>query len=289
MKNRFRLTSTNYERETEEQKIKPQKIFYLSVEGNITEKEYFNGISKYREKLGIDFKVNVIVLNRGRKDTNSAPKDILELLEEYLRLRELGSDEIIKEIPEDFLRSYGENFIKKYIRDPESCSKKERNRFITDLKKIGYDINYRKFLKTYENEDDEYGILIDRDIQTHSESNMLECIRYCSRKNYKCYIANPCFEFWLLLHLVDVRTRYQGQLDDILLNRKISRQHTFVSKAVSDIAHHCKGDIKFEINYLPNVDLAVERAKLFEVEEERLVDNLGCNLWKLIDELRKTI
>ena len=44
MKNRFRLARTDYARETEEQKIEPQKIFYLSVEGNVTEQQYFAGI-----------------------------------------------------------------------------------------------------------------------------------------------------------------------------------------------------------------------------------------------------
>ena len=53
MKNRFRLARTDYARETEEQKIEPQKIFYLSVEGNVTEQQYFAGISKYREQLGM--------------------------------------------------------------------------------------------------------------------------------------------------------------------------------------------------------------------------------------------
>ena len=45
MKNKYRLSSDAFERETEEEKIQPQKIFFLSVEGNATEKEYLEGIS----------------------------------------------------------------------------------------------------------------------------------------------------------------------------------------------------------------------------------------------------
>ena len=41
MNNRFRLNSKAFEREKEEDKILPQKIYFLSVEGNDTEKEYF--------------------------------------------------------------------------------------------------------------------------------------------------------------------------------------------------------------------------------------------------------
>ena len=86
MKNRYRLSSNAFEREDEEDKVEPQKIFFLSVEGNDTEKEYFDGISANRRQLGINAVVDVQVLNRRRKDTNSAPQQVVELLEEYLRL-----------------------------------------------------------------------------------------------------------------------------------------------------------------------------------------------------------
>ena len=58
MKNKYRLTSTVYDREQESDKIKPLKIYFISVEGNATEKEYFEGISKNRLQLGINAKVN---------------------------------------------------------------------------------------------------------------------------------------------------------------------------------------------------------------------------------------
>ena len=54
MNNRYRLTSTVYERELEKDKVDPLKIYFISVEGNVTEKEYFDGISKYRDRLLIN-------------------------------------------------------------------------------------------------------------------------------------------------------------------------------------------------------------------------------------------
>lgn len=53
----------------------------------MTEKEYFDDLSKNRVKIGINAKVDVEVLRRGKKDTNSAPQQVIELLEEYIRLR----------------------------------------------------------------------------------------------------------------------------------------------------------------------------------------------------------
>lgn len=116
MKNRYRLSSNAFEREDEEDKVEPQKIFFLSVEGNDTEKEYFDGISANRRQLGINAVVDVQVLNRRRKDTNSAPQQVVELLEEYLRLRENGKESLIEDIPESFIQKYGVDFIKMFFR-----------------------------------------------------------------------------------------------------------------------------------------------------------------------------
>lgn len=286
MTNKYRLRSSVYARETDDQKIAPQKIFFLSVEGNLTEKEYFNGISNYRKELGINMKVDVEVLRRGRKDNNSAPEQVIELLEEYLRLRETGAESLVKDIPKDFVEKYGVDFIEDYLEDSSSVTKKRKNQFVTDLMKIGYDINYRKYLQKYNNDLDEFAILIDRDAQTHSETNMQECIEYCNEKQYKCYIANPCFEFWLLLHLSDVKKEYADKLDLIKENEKLSEHHTYVSKEVSDKAHHGKSGIGFATNYLPYVNDAISRAKEFASDEVALIDNVGCNVWKMLEDMK---
>lgn len=286
MTNKYRLSAAAFEREEEQDKVEPQKIFFLSVEGNATEKEYFKGISANRVQLGMNAIVDVEVLKRSSKDTNSAPRQVIELLEEYLRLRESGNESLAQEIPEEFVEKYGIEFIRQFLNDTGSITKKQRNAFVTDLLKIGYDINYRKYLQKYNNELDEFGILIDRDMQTHSEVNMLDCIRYCREKNYACYIANPCFEFWLLLHLSDVKSEYADKLDEIKENKKVSGSHTFVSREVSRKAHHAKSGINFKENYMPHVDTAIARAKEFASDELELVEKIGCNVWKLLEDMK---
>lgn len=289
MTNKYRLSSTTYNRETEEEKEDLQKIIFLSVEGNVTEKEYFDGVSLNRENLGIDSRIDVEVLKRRRNDTNSAPQQVIELLEEYIRLREYGKENLIEDIPEEFVEKYGIEFIQQYLCAPNELPKKKRNLFITDLMKIGYDINYRKYLNKYNSKLDEFCILIDRDMQTHSEINMQECIDYCKAKGYKCYIANPCFEFWLLLHLSDVEIEYSDKMHLIMENAKVSDSHTYVSKAVSDRAHHGKGGINFKKNYMPMIDVAIQRAKRMPSDENALVNSIGCNLWKLLEDMKKTL
>ena len=164
MKNKYRLSSNAFEREEEADKVEPQKVFFLSVEGNATEKEYFESISANRKALGINAIVDIEVLNRRKKDTNSAPEHVVELLEEYLRLREYGRESLVNDIPKNFVEKYGIEFIQNYLKGEGEISRKQKNEFVTDLLKIGYDINYRKYLDKYHNELDEFGILIDRDM-----------------------------------------------------------------------------------------------------------------------------
>lgn len=111
MKNKYRLSSNAFERESEEDKVDSQKIFFLSVEGNATEKEYFEGISANRRLMGI--------------------------------------------IPEAFIEKYGIDFIRSFLQEEKEITKKQKNEFITDLLKIGYDINYRKYLQKYNTELDD--------------------------------------------------------------------------------------------------------------------------------------
>lgn len=286
MTNKFRLSGAAFEREEEADKVEPQKIFFLSVEGNATEKEYFEGVSKNRRHLGINMLVDVEVLKRSSRDTNSAPQQVIELLEEYLRLRESGAESLVKDIPEEFIEKYGIDFIQMFLDNSDSIPRKQRNAFVTDLMKIGYDINYRKYLQKYNSDLDEFGILIDRDMQTHSEVNMLDCIKHCEENEYNCYIANPCFEFWLLLHLSDVKKEYADSLELIKENKKVSSNHTFVSREVSDKAHHGKNGINFKKNYMPYVDVAISRAKEFAIGKMELVDDIGCNVWELLEKMR---
>lgn len=286
MNNKYRLSSNNFEREEESAKIKPLKIIFLSVEGNATEKEYFQGISKNRKSLNINTRIDVEVLRRSSKDNRSAPIQVIELLEEYLRLREIGEEGMIKDIPPEFINKYGQNFIYKYLNDPNSIPAKRRNGFETALMLIGYDINYRKFLNQYNNELDEFAILIDRDKQAHSKDNMINCIKYCEKKKWDCYITNPCFEFWLLLHLSDIKEEYKDRIPQIISNVKLTNNHTYVSNELSMKAHHNKSGINFNVNYLHKVDDAIKRAQDFESDETGLIDNIGSNIWKLIKKMK---
>jgi len=285
MVNKYRLSSKSYDRETPNEQITPRKIYFISVEGVATEVEYLQGLSDYRTELGINALVNIEVLRRKTKDGYSAPEQVIELLEEYLSLREAGNN-IFPDIPDEIKNNFSPDFIQLYIETPGSISPKERNRFELALRKTGYDLAYRKYLSKYTSNFDEFCILIDRDAGSHSSEDMNFILQYCKENNYRCFITNPCFEFWLLLHFSDVYEEYSDQLDLIRENKKVSNAHTFVSNELSVKAHHGKKGIAFKEKYLPHIEEAIIRASKFASDNEALITDIGCNIWILIKEMQ---
>ncbi|MBP5331920.1 MAG: RloB domain-containing protein [Lachnospiraceae bacterium] len=285
MANKYRLSSQTYDRETPNEQIAPKKIYFISVEGVATEVEYLRGLSDYRAELGINSLVNIEVLRRKTKDGYSAPDQVIELLEEYLNLRETG-DDIFLDIPDEIKNNFTPDFIQLYLEAPKSISSKERNEFELALRKTGYDLAYRKYLSKYNNDFDKFCILIDRDAGSHSSEEMRFILQYCNESNYRCFITNPCFEFWLLLHFSDVYEEYSDRLDLIRENKKISNAHTYVSNELSLKAHHGKKGLAFKEKYLPHIEEAIIRASKFKSDNESLITDIGCNIWKLIREMQ---
>ena len=90
----------------------------------------------------------------------------------------------------------------------------------------------------------------------------------------------------MVIATCDVKEEYKDKLEEIRKNEKVSRTHTFVSRELSNRNHHKKSGIAFKQKYLPHVDEAIARAKKFESDEERLLDNIGTNIWKLLESMR---
>ncbi|MCM1047848.1 MAG: RloB family protein [Clostridiales bacterium] len=294
----FRLKSdTMFSRPEESNKEPPLRIVFLSVEGNKTEQNYFEWIEKYREQLGIKSKVHVHSLRRSQKDTLSAPEHVLELLEEYVEIRE--AEVLPKRMRTVIPTEYTDDFVKRYIENPEQINATVRDNFEMLLQQAGIDLEYEYFLKEYSGKYDVFGVVVDRDCYTHSVTQMNKIEQECREKGYRFFITTPCFEFWLLMHLVDICNIYADDLQEFRNNAKKSKKHTFTSFEVSRHAHHSKGinEDTFKKYYLSKVDSAIRQTKeRFSTDIDELIGTdesddmkkgkLGSNLPDLFDLLR---
>ena len=299
MEKSFRLSSDGmFSRPEEIFPETPLRIIFLSVEGNVTEQNYFSWLEKYREKLGIKTGVHVHPFRRGKRDNFSAPAQVLELLEEYIEIREsdILPDRMRKVIP----TKYTDAFVQQYMKDPDSVDKDKKEQFEMLLKQVGIDLEYQFFVKEYQGQDDLFGVVIDRDYNTHTVMQLNEIRKQCIEKGYHFFITTPCFEFWLLLHLVDVKKQYKGDMQKFRDNEKRTNKHTFTSFQVSEHAGHSKkiSEKIFRQYYLNHIDYAISQTKKsFSTDVEELIGTdetadskkgkLGSNLPELFKLLRE--
>ena len=324
-RSRTRLHSDSISRPDDaNEKERPKRIVFLSVEGNITDGDYFTCIRDMRHQLGIKSIVLVEVLTRAENDTDSSPEAVLELMEEYLTLR-FKSDDFLSRLYMQISRydmesKYPEEFIRHYFQSDESLDPLLVEEFELFCRRIKICVDYNRYLYNIRNgaeeSDDIFGIVIDRDWNTHTVKAMKEIIQASEAEGVKCFVTNPCIEFWLLLHLVDVKEQYRDNLQDFTNNVKTNHK-TYTERQLSQAKKRVLGipatqsiplengkkakniTIKdFEKYYLPNTDTAIQRIeKDFSTNLNELIGNeetdesrkgiLGSNLPELFRILRE--
>lgn len=277
-----RLNAGNRFERPETQSIK--RVVFLSVEGEVTERRYFEFVRESRETLGIKSVVEIHVLRRG--DSSSSPEKVVELLENYLEVR--NNNDFLAEVDKLELKHYDKEFIHKYLEAPDTIDVKEKRQFEGFLKEEQLDLTYLLFLNKFKGSDngenDVFGIVIDRDAGNHSPENMERIFDECDEKGYRCFLTNPRFEFWLLLHVADVKSEYPDELEKMLdFNDETVDKH-LLEKTGGGKKIQRK---TFDTYFLPNIDTAIERANGLCTSRNELLDQLGSTLGELFELLRE--
>jgi len=289
MHNQFRLSGNPMERRIGTKS--PLKIFWLSVEGAVTEKQYFSGLSSCRRQLGINAVIDVETLERKRKMGDSTPEDVRELMDEFLATRSSSLEALLTAADPHFLSEYSVEELTQYFEG--TLVKAKRKKMQRDLERLGINLKYLKYLRERSSEDDEFCLIIDRDQHSHTIESINTCRSWCEKRNVHFYFTNPCFEFWLLLHFLDVDSICtEEEKQDMLLNRKKSNRHSYVSKFLSDTITEITGNgqskrVKmFEGLYMNRIDNAIENASKCATSFPELMDSLGCSIPQLVILLR---
>ena len=277
-----RLNAGNRFERPETQSIK--RVVFLSVEGEVTERRYIEFVRESRETLGIKSVVEIHVLRRG--DSSSSPEKVVELLENYLEVR--NNNDFLAEVDKLELKHYDKEFIHKYLEAPDTIDVKEKRQFEGFLKEEQLDLTYLLFLNKFKGSDngenDVFGIVIDRDAGNHSPENMARIFDECDEKGYRCFLTNPRFEFWLLLHVADVKSEYPDELEKMLdFNDETVDKH-LLEKTGGGKKIQRK---TFDTYFLPNIDTAIERANGLCTSRNELLDQLGSTLGELFELLRE--
>ncbi len=133
-------------------------------------------------------------------------------------------------------------------------------------------------------------VVWDRESIDKRKLQILEMLPKCAEKNYFVALSNPLFEFWLLLHIVDITTYDSSK---ILENKweTPAKNRRYIDKELSNLLEkgYSKKKNKFnkDIVTLENVKRAIEQEKIFENDVNKIIDNLGSNIGLLVKEILK--
>ena len=293
------------------------KKYFLVFEGNRTEEIYFNAINELKDKIGIKPLIEIISIERTYTEEGwSNPKKILEQLLKDLEEIENGKisyktlvDKIIEIIMEDekisskILKEISsEKMIENIKNDIESLDNIVENveedcEFLLNMiiKKLFLTIeeipniletvlkNIENKQITYSEDIDKMCLIVDRDKKSFKEEQYNYVKEECKKKNFKLYVTNPCFEFWLLLHFDEVHLINK---EELLENKRASSKVRFVESELKKYFPYNKNKYNAEL-LIEKIDLAIENEKKFCENIEELKDKLGSNIGLLIKELKE--
>ena len=293
-----------------------RKKYFLVCEGNRTEGIYFNTINELKDKIGINPLIEIISIERTYTEEGwSNPKKILEQLLKDLEEIKNGKisyktlvDKIIEIIMEDekifskiSKEISSEKMIENIKNDIESLDNIVENveedcEFLLNMiiKKLFLTIeeipniletvlkNIENKQITYSEDIDKMCLIVDRDRKSFKEEQYNYVKEECKKKNFKLYVTNPCFEFWLLLHFDEVHLINK---EELLENKRASSKVRFVESELKKYFPYNKNKYNAEL-LIQKIDLAIENEKRFCEDIEGLKNELGSNVGLLIQELK---
>ena len=126
-------------------------------------------------------------------------------------------------------------------------------------------------------------------IDTDRWRNIPEIISLCEAKeNMFVAVSNPCFEFWLLLHICKYGDLTEEEHERLLANERISNRKRYLDQFLGEKL----GDGYNKSNprtsrFVKNVRFAINEAKGIVNENEKYPSGLGSYVYKVVEKLLK--
>ncbi len=134
-------------------------------------------------------------------------------------------------------------------------------------------------------EGDLFCLIVDRDPDSFTKEQYKELLQREQQKEMIFCVSNPCFEFWLLLHLPDC-TEYEAS--KLLENKKQNKNRNYIEKCLQEkLGGYNKSRIHFARIYKDKIKEAISRSKMFVTTSSDLENSLGTSVGILIQQMMK--
>jgi hypothetical protein len=130
---------------------------------------------------------------------------------------------------------------------------------------------------------DELWMVIDRDKWRNIPQISSMCIR---EGNFFLALSNPCFEFWLLLHIKDLNDFNPQELKDIYLNKRIKGKRTYLKLLLNSLLEEGYNESDPQPKrFLVHLEDAITRAKSIDNPQVEFPKKLGSHVYKLVEKI----
>ena len=134
--------------------------------------------------------------------------------------------------------------------------------------------------------EDELWLVIDRD--RWKEAMLSRVTKECSQKDYlHVAMSNPCFELWLLLHLIDATMLTPDEQQKWFENRRKSKTADPYLKVRlrEELGSYQESEYNV-LKLIENIDIAIERAKSLDKNLlDRWPQTLGTRVYLLAESV----
>jgi hypothetical protein len=138
---------------------------------------------------------------------------------------------------------------------------------------------------TYNEEIDYICLIVDRDKNSFTSKQYRYVKSKCEIANFKFYVTNPCFEFWLMLHFSKCDDIDEEKIKQNKVNHKLKK--TFCEIELDKLIPDKYNKNCFRVDTcVDKVDIAIKNSKRYETNIDLLKDNVGSNLFEFFDFLR---
>ncbi|HEY8780269.1 MAG TPA: RloB family protein [Mucilaginibacter sp.] len=130
---------------------------------------------------------------------------------------------------------------------------------------------------------DELWMIVDKD----NWQNIPEIIELCKNEsNFFVALSNPCFELWLLLHIIDIKQFTEQEQNKILDNKKISNSKNYIDRVLGSVVNggYNKTNPRPE-RFLPYINDAISRAEDLDDKSEDYPSKLGTHVYKVAKKI----
>lgn len=205
---------------------------------------------------------------------NSQDLDVRLFKVEYMKAVEKKkaklADKIDIPVLEGILTELKDSFFKGKITE-------DFENIVSDLPSMFDDITFASGI-------DRIVLVVDRDARSFSDEQYDYVLDKCRKEGYEFLVSNPCFEFYLALHLSDCQ---HLDIAKLLENRLDEKGDSYAFKALKNLDPLYSKTKYNPDKYIRCLDNAIANSKKFETDISKLKTLVGTNIGEWIMKVKQ--